>query len=140
MVRVYLSLGSNLGNRHKSILEAIKLIKKEGIRIKKISSVIETDPVGPPQGKFLNAVLEIETDYPPRKLLLKLKQIEKTLGRKKTVRFGPRKIDLDILLYSGKRVRLPGLVIPHPRMLERDFVMRPLKQIAPKIFQNLVQK
>ena len=141
MTQVYLGLGSNIGNRLKNIRDAIRLIAKEGIVIKDLSKVRETLPVGgPPQKKFLNAVLAIETDYSPRQLLIKLKKIEKKLGRKKTVRFGPRKIDLDILLYGNKRIHQSALVIPHPRMLERDFVMGPLKEIAPGIVKRLKKK
>lgn len=141
MTKVYIGLGSNIGNRLKNIKDAVKLIEKEGCTIKDLSKIRETLPIsGPPQRKFLNAVVEIETDCSPKQLLIKLKQIEKRLGRRKTVRFGPRKIDLDILLYGNRRIRLPGLVIPHPRMLERDFVMRPLNEIAPSMVKRLKNK
>ncbi len=130
MAIVYIGIGSNLGNRQENINTALSLVEKSGIRINKISSVIETEPVGgPAQGKFLNAAIEIETALPPHELLNQLKSIEKSLGRKKTVLNGPRTIDLDILLYDNIKINTSELIIPHPRMLERDFVLRPLKEI-----------
>jgi 2-amino-4-hydroxy-6-hydroxymethyldihydropteridine diphosphokinase len=97
----------------------------------KKSRIIETSPVGGPpgQGKFLNAVLKIDTQLPALVLLGKLKKIEEKMGRKRTVRFGPRIIDLDILLYSDKVMRSKNLIIPHPRMFARDFVIKPLREV-----------
>ncbi len=134
MVRIYLGIGSNLKNRRENIRKALALLKDNKIRLRKLSRIIETDPVGgPKQGKFLNAVLEADTNLRPRKLLDTLKNIEKQLGRKKTVRFGPRTIDLDILLYDRAIINSKELIVPHPRMNERDFVLRPLREIAPNI-------
>ena len=133
MPTVYLGLGSNLGNRRKNLEKAIRLIQGPDIHIKKCSSIIETDPVGgPPQGKYLNAALKTETFLTPAKLLLTIQKIEKKLGRIRTVVNGPRTIDIDILLYDELILNTPHLTIPHPRMWQRDFVMRPLKEIAPE--------
>lgn len=117
---------------------AIRRLEDNNIRIRKRSSLIETDPVGgPPQGKFLNGVLEAATDLSPENLLKCLKTIEQELGRSATIRNGPRTIDLDILLYDDLRVETEELTIPHPRMKEREFVMRPLNEIDPDLARKL---
>jgi 2-amino-4-hydroxy-6-hydroxymethyldihydropteridine diphosphokinase len=140
MAIAYLGIGSNLGNREENIDTAIKLLEENQIAILKRSTTIETDPVGGPpgQGKFLNAVLKVRTEFPPQPFLHLLKQIEQTLGRTVTVPNGPRPIDLDILIYDNLQWHTPDLTIPHPRMLERHFVMRPLKEIAPDLVKELV--
>ena len=127
----YLGIGSNLGNRRKNIELAIEQLKKtNGIKISKISQLYETEPVGgPPQGKFLNGAIEIEISLSPQTLLRKLKKIEFNLGRKRTVKDGPRTIDLDILTYGDLRIEEEGLKIPHPKMQEREFVLKPLREI-----------
>ncbi len=101
--------------------------------------MIETDPVGGPkdQRKFLNGALKVSTETTPSELLSYLKEIEQKLGRERTVLNGPRTIDLDILLYNHREVQTPQLTIPHPRMLERNFVMKPLKEIAPQLVKEL---
>lgn len=135
MVISYIGLGSNLGNREKNISRAIELLqKRKGVEVKKVSSLCETKPAGgPPQGKFLNGVVAIETSLPPRELLKCLKEIEKAVGRKPSkVKWGPREIDLDILLYGDKKVDEPELKIPHPEMHRRGFVLKPLLEIAPQ--------
>ncbi len=127
MPLVFLSLGSNIGDRKSNIKKAIKLLKDEGIKIGRLSKIIETKPQGgPPQPKFLNAAISIRTELPPRGLLKTLKIIEKMMGRSKGVRFGPRVIDLDILLYGDLKLKSKQLEIPHPRMWERQFVLGPL--------------
>jgi 2-amino-4-hydroxy-6-hydroxymethyldihydropteridine diphosphokinase len=131
---VYLALGSNLGDRLEYIHKAISDLKSCGLKVLKLSTVIETDPVGGvPQGKFLNAVLKASTAHSPEELHLVIQGIERKLGRIKKTINGPRVIDIDILLYDDIKLITSQLLIPHPRMLERDFVMRPLKEIAPKI-------
>jgi len=140
MAIVYLGIGSNLGNRRENVEAAIALLKEAGLTVLKISTIIETDPVGGPpnQEKFLNGVLKIETHLSPQKLLGRLKYIEQQLGRVKTItNNGPRPIDLDILLYDQLDLQTPQLTIPHPRMLERNFVMRPLKEIEPQLAEEL---
>ncbi|MDP8266673.1 MAG: 2-amino-4-hydroxy-6-hydroxymethyldihydropteridine diphosphokinase [Candidatus Aceula meridiana] len=141
MSRVYLALGSNLGNRQKNIQSAIEKLSARGITVKKISTVIETKPVGgPPQGKFLNAVLRAETSYSSDELLAITLSIEKKLGRKRTIKNGPRTIDIDILLYDNQTINTDELILPHPRMLEREFVMKPLKEISPELVKELQGK
>lgn len=138
MARVYLGIGSNLENRRENIEKAVALLKVSKIKLRKISKIIETEPVGgSKQGKFLNAVLEADTHLRPHRLLETLKNIERQLGRKKSVRFGPRTIDLDILLYGKAIINDKDLIIPHPRMFEREFVLKPLKQIAPNIVRSI---
>ena len=131
---VYLGLGSNVGDRQKNIAAAVSSLKKSGLIIHKISTILETDPVGDPaQGKFLNAALKAETDRSPKELLREIHKIEKQLGRVRAIKNGPRTIDIDILLFDRLRIQTSGLTIPHPRMLERDFVMIPLKEIEPDL-------
>lgn len=135
---VYLALGSNMGDRLAYMRKAVIHLKQTGINILKTSSVIETDPVGgPPQGKFLNAALRAETTLSPADLLAHLKSIEKKLGREQTEKNGPRPIDIDILLYDNISIKNPTLTIPHPRMFEREFVMRPLLEIEPQIIKKI---
>ncbi len=131
MVVCYLGIGSNLGNRKKNIKKALDYLSKAmGIKIEKVSRIYETKPVGGVrQSKFLNAAIKIKTLLTPHVLLGTLKKIEKNLGRKKAVRYGPREIDLDILLYGNKAVRRKNLIIPHPRMFKREFVLKPLMEI-----------
>jgi len=134
---VYIALGSNLGNRQENIQSAIALIRKNAVTVKKVSTVIETDPVGgPPQGKYLNAVIECQTSLTASQLLKTLQSIEQKLGRERTLKNGPRTIDLDILLYDNLKVSTDELTIPHPRMFKREFVMKPLKEIAPQILEK----
>ncbi len=132
MTICYLGIGSNLGNRNRNISLAIKEINAlQNTKVLKRSRVIESLPVGGPAGqnKFLNAVLKIETKLPALNLLRRLKEIESQMGRKKTLRFGPRVIDLDILLYADKVKKSKTLTIPHPKMFDRDFVIKPLMEV-----------
>lgn len=135
---VYLGLGSNLGDKRKNIEKAIALLKKE-VKVTKISSFFESKAVGyMAQPDFVNAVAEIKTSYPPKKLLNSIKKIEKALGRKRAIRWGPRLIDIDILFYDEIEMNSPRLTLPHPRLLERQFVLKPLAEIAPKIYQKVL--
>ena len=129
MQTCFLGIGSNLGDRHKNIRLALEKISSlKNTKIVKLSKIIETDPVGGPsgQGKFLNAVVKIKTDLTPLKLLKQLQKIENEVGRRRTVRWGPRTIDLDILLFGDKVIERKELRVPHPRLMERDFVLKPL--------------
>ena len=138
LATVYLGLGSNVGDRAAYIGRAIQEMSNRGIQVNKISSLIETDPVGgPPQGKFLNAAVECETALSPANLLKILKSIEHALGRVRTVTDGPREIDLDILMYDQLNMTTPYLTIPHPKMHLREFVMAPLREIAPDIAKDI---
>lgn len=138
MPKCYIGIGSNLGQRKKNIELAIdKINRLSETKVAKISSVIETLPVGgPKQGKFLNAAIEIKTGLSPRKLLACLQEIEHGLGRKRVVKNGPRTIDLDILFYGDKKIKEKDLVVPHPRIKERQFVLVPLKEIAGNIVKE----
>lgn len=131
---VFLGLGSNLGDRERNLRRSLEVLsRREGIEVLRVSRILETKPVGgPPQGDFLNAAAEIRTTLGPRGLLEELKRIEGELGRVPGVRNGPRTIDLDILLYDDLSVEEPDLEIPHPRMLERAFVLDVLVEIAPQ--------
>lgn len=135
MKNVFIAIGSNIGDREKNINQAIYLLKRESrIRVEKISAIIETEPQGgPPQGKYLNGVIKVKTTFSPRSLLKVLQNIEHNLGRVRTLRFGPRTIDLDILLYGDKVINEPALKIPHPRMFAREFVLKPLLEIEPEL-------
>ena len=131
-VTCYIAVGSNLGDRRKNILSAIKKIKAlKDTKVLKVSKLIETNPVGGPclEGKFLNGALKIETKISPRTLLNKFKKIEQELGRTKSAINRSRTIDLDILLYSDKIINTKKLVIPHKRMFEREFVLKPLTEV-----------
>ncbi len=127
---IYLGLGSNLGDREQNIHDAVRFLSGYGISELKLSTIIETAPVGgPPQGLFLNAVLRAETLLGPQELLKVIQQVESDLGRVRAVKDGPRTIDIDILLYEGVSLEIPELCIPHPRMKEREFVMAPLREV-----------
>jgi 2-amino-4-hydroxy-6-hydroxymethyldihydropteridine diphosphokinase len=128
----YLGLGSNLGRKKYNVSRSILLMKKAGIRILRQSRFYKTKPVGfMEQPDFINAAVKIRTVFAPKRLLKILQDIEKAMGRVKARRWGPRIIDIDILLYGDKTVKTNGLVIPHPRMHERTFVLKPLAEIAP---------
>lgn len=135
MIQVFLSLGSNLGNREENLKECLRRLEEDKrIRIVKSSSFYETEPIGyKDQPKFINAAMEIQTGYSPRELLKIIKEIEKMMGRVKTFVNGPRVIDIDILLYGKQKIATPELTIPHPRIKERDFVLKPLLEIAPQL-------
>lgn len=127
----YVGLGSNLGRRAEQIEAALAEISRaRGVRLRRCSPLYETDPAGgPPQGKYLNGVAEVESDLPARELLSLLLEVERRLGRTRSERWGPRTIDLDLLLYGSEVLDEPGLALPHPRMRERDFVLRPLADL-----------
>ncbi|GAA0353706.1 2-amino-4-hydroxy-6-hydroxymethyldihydropteridine diphosphokinase [Bacillus horti] len=132
----YLSLGSNMGERGAYISQALELLEmqKETLKLCKVSSFYETDPVGYlDQGAFLNIAVYGKTSLQPLELLAHTQSIENTLGRLRSVRWGPRVIDIDILLYNSIRMRTDDLVLPHPRMTERTFVLVPLVEIAPEL-------
>ena len=129
---VYIGIGSNLGDREGNCKQALRLLQANGILIKKQSQMYETEPWGvKDQPKFLNMAVEVETDKKPEELLRVLKEIEKEIGRKETVKWGPRVIDLDIIFYDDLILKTETLEIPHPLLHERDFVLKPLCEIAP---------
>jgi 2-amino-4-hydroxy-6-hydroxymethyldihydropteridine diphosphokinase len=134
MPTVYLALGSNVGDRDSNLSGAIAAFPPAGIQVRRVSSIYETEPVDfLDQPWFLNCVVEAETDLQPNALLQSLRAIERQLGNKKEFAKGPRKLDLDILLYNSQTIATPDLQIPHPRMLQRRFVLTPLAEIAPHL-------
>jgi 2-amino-4-hydroxy-6-hydroxymethyldihydropteridine diphosphokinase len=136
----YIGIGSNLGNRQKNCLRAIEFLEKRGIIVKKRSSMYETEPWGvKDQPQFINMALEVETGLEPHELLRILKDVEKEVGRGATFKWGPRIIDLDILLFNDLFLRGDNLQIPHPLMHKRDFVLKPLCEIAPERIHPLLK-
>jgi len=134
MPLAYVGLGSNLGDRRGLIREALKRLGRlQGVRVRKRSRIIETDPVGRTrQPRFLNAVAEVETRIEPSLFLRRLRAVERALGRVRHERWGPRTIDLDLLLWGDRSMATPRLTLPHPRMAERRFVLAPLAELCPE--------
>lgn len=139
---IYLSLGSNLGNKSNNINKAIDFLRKlPKIDVLKTSKIIETEPYGKTdQPNFLNCVVEISTTLTPHELLHQCLNIEKIMGRKRTEKWGPRIIDIDVLFYKDKVIRTTNLVIPHPEIEKRLFVLRPLSEIASNFIHPIKKK
>lgn len=141
MAIAYIGIGSNLGDRQENCLHAIYLLEKKGIIIKKRSSMYETEPWGiKEQPNFINMAIEIETYLNPKELLKILKKVESEIGREESSKWGPRSIDLDILLFNDLIFIEDDLKIPHPLMHERSFVLRPLCEIAPDKIHPVLKK
>ncbi|WP_010309033.1 2-amino-4-hydroxy-6-hydroxymethyldihydropteridine diphosphokinase [Kurthia senegalensis] len=132
MVTAYISLGSNMGDKEQALQHAVQLLQKnEYVNVTKVSSIYDTDPVGyEDQDVFLNIVIEVETTLSAQQLLVTCQEIEQQLKRVRIIRWGPRTIDLDILLYNHENIETETLIVPHPRMHERAFVLVPLMEIA----------
>ena len=133
-MRAFVGLGANLGDREATIARAVELLSQaEGVEIVAVSSLRETEPWGPvEQPPYLNGAAEVETELPPRALLEVLLGVEQALGRRRSgERWGPRTIDLDLLLFDEVEVDEPGLTVPHPRLHERRFALEPLAELAP---------
>ena len=134
MTTAYIGIGSNVGDRTMFVRSAVDALDADDdIQVRKVSSLYETAPVGgPPQRSFVNVVVEIDTELSPQALLRTCKSLEEVLGREPSdIRWGPRVVDLDVLLYGEEKVNDPDLEIPHPRMAERRFALVPLLEIAP---------
>lgn len=142
MNRAYVALGTNIEPREQYLQDALELLTKDKrINILKKSSIYQTVPVGyTDQPDFLNMVIEIDTSLIAIDLLDVCQEIEQNLGRKRTIRFGPRTIDLDILVYNQENRQSERLIIPHPRMHERAFVLVPLREIAPNLDISKIKK
>jgi len=142
LATAYLSMGSNLGDRLRYLKKAIEKIgESKRISVINISSIYETEPVGNEnQPRFLNLVIEVQTSLDPLPLLERLLAIEKEMGRKREDRWGPRNIDIDILIYDDLVMESDQLTIPHPRMHQRKFVLVPLAEIAPQTLHPLLKK
>lgn len=137
----YIGIGSNLGDRKENCLRAIRLLRENGIDVIKESSLYETEPWGvEDQPRFINMVVMVETTKPPMELLNTLKSIESEMGRKPSKRWGPRLIDLDILLYGDLVLSEDVLKIPHPLLEKREFVLIPLSEIAPDLVHPISGK
>ncbi|MGH3010941.1 MAG: 2-amino-4-hydroxy-6-hydroxymethyldihydropteridine diphosphokinase [Gaiellaceae bacterium] len=137
MTRAYVGLGANLGDREATIRRALELLNAEGgIELVAVSTLRETDPVGyADQPPFLNGAALVDTELAPRELLERLLAVERELGRTRaeSPRYGPRTIDLDLLLYGDLSVDEPGLAVPHPRLAERRFALEPLHELDPEL-------
>jgi 2-amino-4-hydroxy-6-hydroxymethyldihydropteridine diphosphokinase len=137
MARAFIGIGANLGEPERQIRAAIaELAASDGVEVAAVSSLRETDPVGyEDQPRFLNGAAAVETELSPRELLERLLEIERHLGRVRGEgpRFGPRTIDLDLLLYGDETVEEPGLAVPHPRVAERRFALEPLAELDPEL-------
>ena len=135
MTLAYVGLGANLGAREETLRHAVeRLGEAEGVDVLAVSSLRETEPVGVvDQPPFLNGAVQLETSLPPRELLDLLLAIERSLGRVRGARWGPRLVDLDLLLYGSEMVDEPGLRIPHPRLHERRFALEPLAELDPRL-------
>jgi len=132
MAVAYIGIGSNLGEREENCKKAVALLEQRGITVLKLSSFYETEPWGvKEQPKFINMVIEIETNLGPEELLMTLKEIEIAMGSVKSIKWGARVMDLDILLYDEMIIKTLSLEIPHPYIKDREFVLKPLFEIAP---------
>ena len=133
MHTAYIGIGSNLGERELTIRDALALLAADpDLEVEAVSAIRETDPVGVvDQPRFLNAAIRLTTELAPRPLLERLLAVEQQLGRVRNERYGPRTIDLDLLLYGEEIVDEPGLRVPHPRLAERRFVLEPLAELDP---------
>ena len=134
-VRAYLALGSNLGDRVDHLQGAVDaLVATHAVQVVAVSRVYETAPVGgPPQDAFLNAVVAVHTDLEPHPLLAVAHELERAAARERGERWGPRTLDVDVLLYDDVQLHTADLTIPHPRMWERGFVLAPLRDVAPTL-------
>lgn len=135
MTLAYVGLGANLGPREITLLRAVDLLADtEGVEVRAVSQLRETEPVGVvDQPLFLNGAVVLDTSLSPRELLHRLLEIERELGRVRDVRWGPRVVDLDLLVYGDRQIDEPGLRVPHPRLHERRFALEPLAELDPEL-------
>ena len=142
MKQAFISIGSNIGDRFQHVKDAIQALHSHhSVSVRMVSSVYETAPVGyTDQADFLNVVIAVETQLAAQQLLEVCQQIEQQLGRVRDVRWGPRTVDLDILLYNHDNIETERLIVPHPRMHERAFVLTPLLEIAPTVAHPVTGK
>jgi 2-amino-4-hydroxy-6-hydroxymethyldihydropteridine diphosphokinase len=132
--RVYLGLGSNMGDREAQIASALEALNTPDLRLLRKSSLYETEPIGfKDQAWFLNMVAEFETDLFPKQLLHRMQKVELSMGRVRSIRNGPRTIDIDVLLYGNSVIKTEELEIPHPRYRERRFTLAPMAELSPTL-------
>jgi len=138
---VYIGLGSNVGDHRDILNRALAMLgDSDGVEVVRVSRFIETQPLGPPQGRYLNAAAELRTSLTPHELLTRLQEIETALGRDRAaeVRWGPRTCDLDIELIDDRVIRTDDLTVPHPRMHEREFVLGPMAELDPDLMHPVL--
>jgi 2-amino-4-hydroxy-6-hydroxymethyldihydropteridine diphosphokinase len=141
LIECYIGLGGNLGDRSQSLAEAAgRLARDPAVVLGRVSRVYETEPLGPPQPRYLNAVVQVETLLSPRALLRRLLAIEEQMGRMRREKWGPRAIDLDLLLFGDRVLRAEGLCLPHPHLHERAFVLVPLAELAPQAVHPVLRR
>jgi 2-amino-4-hydroxy-6-hydroxymethyldihydropteridine diphosphokinase len=138
LVRAIVGIGGNIGDRLAYLREAVRRLR-ELVAIIATSRVYQTEPVGPPQARYLNAAALVQTDFSPRELLTTLLDVERAMGRIRNERWGPRTIDLDLLWIEGVHVSEAGLEVPHPRLEERAFALVPLLDVAPDAIHPLTK-
>jgi 2-amino-4-hydroxy-6-hydroxymethyldihydropteridine diphosphokinase len=137
MTRAFLGLGSNVGDRRRYLRDAVETLDDAGIGLRAVSPLYETEPVGgPDQGRYLNLVVELDTELTARELLGVCRRIESAAGRVRAERWGPRTLDVDVLWIDGVELDEPDLTVPHPRMWERRFVLTPLRDLAPDLVDS----
>jgi 2-amino-4-hydroxy-6-hydroxymethyldihydropteridine diphosphokinase len=142
-ITAYVAVGANLGDRRANIERAVQILNEtDGVEVTRVSSLLENQAVGGPPGApdFLNGAIELRTTLSPRDLLDRLLNIEQALGRQRREKWGPRTIDLDLLLYGDDVIDQPHLHVPHPRLHERRFVLQPLAEIAPDVVHPTIRK
>ena len=142
MAHAYIGFGSNIDDRFNYITQALRLLlEADSVSLIQISSLYETEPVGyEKQDWFLNGVIAVETDLLIHRLLALLKEIEREVGRKHRARWGPREVDLDLLIYDQCCINTPNLIVPHPEMHQRSFVLVPFAEIAPEVLHPVLQE
>ncbi len=139
MIDAFVGLGSSLGDRLANLAAAVEALDREsGFSLRRVSLAYETEPLGPPQPRYLNAVAQVGTLLSPRATLRRLQEMEEALGRVRHERWGSREIDLDLLLYGDLRIAETGLSVPHPLLHSRAFALAPLAEIAPDAFHPLL--
>ena len=140
MIEAFIGLGSNLGDRLANLGAALDALAREaGFALRRISLAYESEPVGPPQPRYLNAVAQVGTLLSPRATLRKLQEVEEALGRVRRERWGSREIDLDLLLFGDRMIQETGLTVPHPLLHVRAFALAPLAEIAPETLHPRLQ-
>ena len=141
MIEAFVGLGTNLGNRLANLSLALeKLAREPGFSFRQVSMAYETEPLGPPQPRYLNAVAQLGTLLSPRATLQRLQAIEEAMGRIRRERWGAREIDLDLLLFGERKVSEPALTVPHPSLHERAFALVPLCEIAPSALHPALRR